>query len=172
LPAQSSDHVGVVRAGVAKHEWDGAVAGQAHGHAHGEGGLANPRDRESENRGVADQVRTLEPADRVGADSGTRRQVPAHGHHAHRGTAASPEGPQATYLHRGTPPLGGRLHIERLTTSAPDPPARGWTTGVDTFSALVPATAADHSFSLTSVGILECLGNTSPSGRQAAKALS
>jgi len=67
LSAEGGDHVDVVGFQVAEHDREDAVSGESGGHPAYGGGLAEAREAEEEDAGVADQFRALEPADGVAA---------------------------------------------------------------------------------------------------------
>ena len=126
LPVEGFDEVDVVRFQVPEHQRQSAVPGETGGHATGEGRLAEAGFAEDEHGRVRDQLRALEPGDRVAAHRRTGGEVLPQRDADHGGAGADGERVEPADLHgRGTE-LVGRHDVDGLPAAATEPTAQRW----------------------------------------------
>lgn len=125
LTTERANDLHVVGAQIAQHERLHAVAGEPDRHAGDGRRLPEAGLAEHEQRRVADELRALEPRNRVAAQRRPGVNVAAERHAHHRSAGTDRVRPQAAHLNGRAAPLGGRLQVVRHAAAGAAPPARG-----------------------------------------------
>ena len=129
LAAERANDLHVVGSKIAQHERLHAVAGEADRHPSDGRRLAEAGLAEHEQRRVADELRALEPRNRVAAQRRPGVNVAAERDAHHRRAGTDRVGPQAAHLQRRPAPLSRRLDEVRHAAARAAVPTRGQRAG-------------------------------------------